>query len=61
MEEKRCNHEDAIPVGVLPDTSKCWKCKGELVSNEVEIYNMFQEIGGYCDNKECERYMLLVV
>ena len=56
-----CKHEDAIPVSKLPDTSFCWKCHSQLVSNEVEIYNMWQEIGGFCDNPKCERYLLLVV
>ena len=60
-EKKKCNHEDAMPIGKLPDTSFCWKCKNQLVSNEVEILNMYQEIGGFCDNPECGRYLLLVV
>lgn len=43
------------------DNSICLKCKGELKANEIEIFGEFHEVGGYCDNKECERYLILVV
>ena len=56
-----CKCEDAMPVGKLPDTSFCWKCHAQLVSNEVYVNYEYVEIGGFCDNPKCERYLILVV
>jgi hypothetical protein len=58
---KDCNHEDVKLVGAIMNTERCFKCKGNLVANEIEILNMFYEVGGFCDNSECERYLILVV
>jgi len=44
----------------MDDTQKCNKCETPLLANEIEILGTFYEIGGYCDNKDCERYLILV-
>lgn len=58
---KECKHEDVKLVGAFINTHLCFKCGGNLVSNEIEIYNEFYEVGGVCDNEKCERYLILVV
>lgn len=54
-----CTHENMEIIGEI-DTSVCIKCRGALVSNEIEYLGVFLEVGGFCYNKECERYLLLV-
>ncbi len=43
------------------NTNLCFKCGKSLTVNEIEILNMFYEVGGFCDDEKCERYLLLVV
>ena len=43
------------------DISTCSKCGNNLLSNEIEIFGELFEIGGFCPNEKCERYLLLVV
>ncbi len=59
--KEECKHEDLKLVGVIPHQDKCLVCKEGLVANEIEILNMFHEVGGFCDNEKCIRYLLLVV
>lgn len=47
--------------GVSAEFEKCIKCGESLLLAENEVMGAYYEIGGYCDNKECERYLLLVV
>lgn len=61
METKDCKHKDSKLESVLVNTHLCTKCGKNLVAHEVEIFNTYYEIGGFCDNKECERFLLLVV
>lgn len=57
-----CEHSDSELVNIVPpdDFQKCIECGKVLVANEIEIIGMFYEVGGFCDNKDCKRYMLLV-
>lgn len=43
------------------EVQKCRKCEKPLLAHEKEIYNEFHEIGGYCANKKCERFEVLVI
>lgn len=61
MNDQECKHEDMKLVGCIANTHLCFKCGKNLVSNEVEILNVYHEIGGFCDNEKCERFLLLVV
>ena len=61
MEEENCSHKDIRPNKELTSLHLCFECKQPLVCNEVEILNMFYEVGGFCDNEKCPRYLLLVV
>jgi hypothetical protein len=56
-----CKHEDIKLVGAIANTQLCFKCGNNLVANEIEILNTYYEVGGFCDNEKCERYLLLVV
>jgi len=60
-QEKKCGHEDLKLIGAIINTHLCFECGNNLVSNEVEILNQYYEIGGFCDKKECKRYLILVV
>ncbi len=60
MEEK-CKHENVTLVKTLIDTHLCFECKTHLTVHEIEIFNQFYEIGGFCDNEKCKRYLLLVI
>jgi len=42
------------------EKQECEKCGCSLVSHEIEIFNTYVEVGGYCDNPDCSRYKLLV-
>lgn len=59
--KKECKHEDVKLVGAIANTHLCFKCGGVLLSNEIEIIGAQYEVGGFCDNEKCERYLLLVV
>lgn len=61
MSKDECNHEDVKLVGAIANTHLCFECGGSLVANEIDILNMFYEVGGFCDNEKCKRYLLLVV
>lgn len=61
MKEENCKHEDMKLVGIITNTHLCFKCGGHLSVNEIEIFNQFYEVGGFCDNEKCERFLLLVV
>jgi hypothetical protein len=58
---KKCEHGDMRPVGAIANTHLCLKCGGLLCANEVEMLNVYYEIGGFCDNEKCDRYLLLVI
>ena len=58
--EENCKHEDATLVKAIANTHLCFKCSENLVCNEIEIYGEYHEIGAFCDNDKCERYMILV-
>lgn len=60
MNKEECKHEEVKLVGAILN-NHCNKCGGDLVVNEVEILNMFYEVRAFCENKECERYLILVV
>lgn len=54
-------HEhDLKYVKAIVNTHLCFKCNKDLVSNEIEILNQFYEMGAFCDDEKCERYMILV-
>lgn len=59
-DKPKCEEHDLKLIGFLSNTI-CIKCNNELTANEIEIFGEFHEVGGYCDNKECERYLILVV
>lgn len=61
--DDKCKHEDAKIVGQIEpkEWQKCIKCGTQLVVSEIDIWGIFYEVGGFCDNKQCERYLLLVV
>lgn len=40
---------------------ECKKCRQNLRVHEVEIFNNWFEVGAYCDNEKCERYLILVI
>ena len=52
--------QPGTPWYFLANTNLCVECGGELVCNEIEILNMFYEVGAFCDNEKCKRYMILV-
>lgn len=55
-----CEHKDVKLVKTIVDDGRCISCKQPLVANEIEILGMFYEVGGFCSEEKCERYMLLV-
>lgn len=56
------NHEhDYKLVGAIANTHLCFKCGKELVANEIEILNQYYEVGGFCNDEKCERFLLLVI
>lgn len=59
--KEECKHEDLKLVSVLNNTDKCFKCSEQLVCNEIEIFNQFYEVGAFCNNEKCERFLILVV
>ena len=64
MEEEECNNcksEDISIIGAIANTHLCFKCGKSLVINELEIYGEFKEIGAFCNDEKCERFLLLVV
>jgi hypothetical protein len=56
---KDCEHKLEY-VKAIANTHLCVKCKENLVSNEIEILNQYYEVGAFCSNEKCERYMILV-
>lgn len=58
---EECTHEDCKIVGAIANTHLCFKCHGELVANEIYINYEYVEVGGFCNNEKCERFLLLVV
>lgn len=56
-----CEHKDVKIVGAIINTHLCFECGNNLVSNEIEILNQYYEIGGFCGNEKCKRYLILVV
>jgi hypothetical protein len=56
----KCDHKDAVLVGAIANTYLCVKCQGELICNEIEILNEYYEIGAFCNNEKCERFLILV-
>lgn len=59
--KEKCHEHDLVLVGAITNTHLCLKCEKHLAASEVEILNQYYEIGSFCDNEECERYLLLVV
>ena len=57
---KEHKHEEVL-VGAIANTHLCFKCAGNLVSNEIEVLGDYIEVGGFCDSEKCERYLVLVV
>lgn len=55
-----CKHGDVKLVGMMKSPDTCLECKGQLIANEIEIFNQYYEVGGFCDNSECKRYMILI-
>lgn len=53
MKEENCKHEVLEPV-------LCRKCNAHLIAHEEEIMNDFIEIAGFCPNKECDFYKVLI-
>lgn len=53
-------HIETAIQKAIANTHMCFKCKGILICNEIEILNQFYEVGVFCDNEKCERYMILV-
>ena len=58
--KKHCSHEDATLVKAIANTHLCVKCSANLVSNEIYVNYEYVEMGAFCDNEKCERYMILV-
>ena len=56
-----CKHEDVKVTGVEINTHLCVSCGKELFGNEVEIFNEYYYVGGWCGNEKCNRYRLLVI
>lgn len=61
MKEDNCKHEDVTLVGAIANTHLCFKCGKNLVSNEIEVYGEYYEVGAFCNDEKCERFLLLVV
>jgi len=61
METEKCNHKDIKVKSILFNTHLCIECGENLVSHEIEIFNSYYEIGGFCNNKDCKRFLLLTV
>lgn len=59
--KEECKHENSELIGIIQPHPKCIKCGNQLIAHDIEIFNMYEEIGGFCDNEKCERYLLLVV
>lgn len=59
--KEECKHEDMKLVGAIANTHLCFKCGKNLVVSEIEILGSFYEIGGFCNDEKCERFLLLVV
>lgn len=59
--KEECKHKDVKLVGAIANTHLCFKCSKPLVSNLVEILNQDCEMGAFCDDEKCERFLLLVV
>lgn len=47
-------------IGAFVNTHLCFECKENLLANEVEILNQFYEVGAFCGNEKCKRYLILV-
>lgn len=54
MENKECEHNVFEPV-------LCRKCKAHMQAHEVEYLGLLIEVAGYCPNKECDMFEVLVV
>jgi hypothetical protein len=52
--KKECTHEDATPV-------LCTACKSYLRAHEIEVLGNFIEIGAFCENRACIKYLLLTL
>lgn len=59
-EEHSCE-DNLVLVGALKNTHLCVKCGNTLCANEIEILNSYYEVGGFCNNEKCERFLILVV
>lgn len=57
--KSECKHEEVL-VEAIANTHLCHKCGGNLCANDVEILGQYYEVGGFCDNEKCERYLILV-
>lgn len=60
QKEKKCEHEDVKLIGAIANTHLCFECGGVLVSNEIEILGQYYEIGAFCRNEKCKRFLILV-
>lgn len=60
-EKENCEHSNMELVGAIADTHLCIDCGENLISHEIEILNCFYEVGGFCGNEKCKRYLLLVI
>ena len=39
----------------------CIKCGKPLLADKIEMFCEYYTIAGFCNNKKCERYLLLVL
>lgn len=53
MTEPHICEENLVPV-------LCRKCKKQLLAHEIEILNMFYEVGVYCGNESCEMFEIII-
>lgn len=56
-----CEHKDIKLVGAIANTHLCFKCGKQLTVSEIEIFNQFYDVGAFCNDEKCERFLLLVV
>ena len=60
-DKKDCSHDSVKLVGAIFNTHLCVSCGGQLVVNEIEIMSSFHEVGAFCNNDKCDRYVILVI
>jgi hypothetical protein len=59
---KQEKHEHELQyVGAIVTPETCIKCGDRLIASEIEIIGTFYEVGGYCENQKCDRFLVLVV